>query len=83
MPSEIMQHEVLTEDEARERNVSGWNIRCNLCGSYGAIWVPGQRSGWGSLCLCPTHRGELEAELHRHDAEMARLRTINFEQRVP
>ena len=58
----------------------GWNIRCNLCGTFGAEWIADARPGWGSLCLCPQHKEELIAESRRHEDEMRRLRKINFEQ---
>ena len=67
--------------EAREKYVLGWNIRCNLCGTYGAEWIRGERPGWGALALCPAHKAELLRERYRHGKEMKRLRTINFEQR--
>ncbi len=74
---------MLTREQARELCVRGWNIRCNLCGSYGANWIhrtPCARPGWGSLSLCPEHEAEYIAEETRHAAEMRRLRTINYEQ---
>lgn len=74
---------MLTKEQAKEKGVLKWNIRCNLCGSYGADWLSSERPGWGSLALCPEHAVELQAEKNRHDAEMRRLRTINFEQEIP
>lgn len=75
---------ILTLEQALTSPVAlGWNLRCNLCGSHGAEWFVGQRPGWGSLALCPEHAAELKKELERHDAEMRRLRTINFEQLYP
>ena len=56
------------------------NLRCNLCGSYGAEWLLGERPHWGALALCPKHKAELIAEKDRHEKEMKKLRTINFEQ---
>lgn len=72
----------LSKEEAKAKGVLGWNIRCNLCGSYGAEWVRGERPGWGSLALCPKCKAELIAEKDRHAKEMSRLRTINFEQGI-
>lgn len=71
-----------TKEEARKLHLPGWNIRCNLCGDYGADWIPNERPGWGSLCLCDRHKQELNDERRRHNAEMRRLRTINFEQDI-
>jgi hypothetical protein len=75
-----------TLEEARDRPegaMCGWNVRCNLCGSYGASWLdPWSRPGWGCLCLCEVHKAEWEAEMSRHSIEISRLRTINFEQDV-
>lgn len=73
---------ILTKDEARRLALNGWNLRCNLCGSYGARWLTGERPGWGSLALCEHHAHELHVEKQRHDKEMRRLRTINFEQDI-
>lgn len=70
----------MNKEEAKSKCLPGWNIRCNLCGSYPAEWVRGERPGWGSLALCPQHKAELIAEKDRHANEMKRLRTINFEQ---
>lgn len=73
----------LTKEQAREKCLVGWNIRCNFCGSYGAEWVSNQRPGWGDLAMCPAHKKEIEDELHRHAVAMERLRNINFEQDIP
>ena len=70
-----------TMEEARELNLSGWNIRCNYCGSYGARWIPNARPGWGNLCLCEQHENEYDEEMRRHKKELKRLRTINYEQK--
>lgn len=69
-----------TADQARDAGVCGWNLRCNLCGTYGATWIPNQRPGWGDLALCPTHENDLTAELRRHKDAMTELRHINYEQ---
>jgi hypothetical protein len=61
----------------------GHNLRCNRCGTFGAIWISEQRPGWGSLALCPPHEQELAAEHKRHQAALARLRKVNFEQPPP
>ena len=71
---------MLTKKEARERCLLGWNLRCNLCGSYGALWINEARPGWGALALCPEHKQEWHDEQIRHSKEVSRLRTINFEQ---
>lgn len=70
----------MNKEEAKLKCVCGWNLRCNLCGSYGAEWVRGERPNWGSLALCSIHKAELIAEKNRHADEMNRLRIINFEQ---
>lgn len=69
-----------TAAEAKDALVPGWNLRCNRCGWWGALWFPGQRAGWGALALCDPHSDELFAELRRHGAVMAELRKVNFEQ---
>ena len=69
--------------EARRKCCEGWNLRCNVCGEHPAQWHDGQRPGWGSLALCVQHSLELEQEIRRHNCEMVRLRTINFEQLYP
>lgn len=58
----------------------GCNLRCNRCGTYGAIWIPGERPGWGNLALCPPHERELDEEHQRHRAALDRIRAVNFEQ---
>lgn len=70
----------LTREEAKERRIRGWNLRCNHCGSYGATWHPDMRPGWGALALCPGHSEELGREQARHATEMERLTQVNFEQ---
>ncbi len=69
-----------TADEAKADQVQGWNLRCNLCGSYGADWHSNERPGWGDLALCPTHGKDLTDENRRHDTAIAELRRINYEQ---
>lgn len=73
----------LTREQAREFRLPGWNLRCNLCGSYGGQWVTNGRPGWGDLALCESHRLEYYLEEERHRNEMSRLRKINFEQDIP
>ena len=70
-----------TMEEAREMKLNGWNIRCNYCGDYGARWIVGARPGWGSLALCEQHEKEYDEEMRRHNKELKRLRTINYEQK--
>ena len=70
----------ISRDEARKRTLPGWNIRCNLWGSYGASWLPGTRPGWGALALCPEHAEAYLAEIARHKTAIASLSQINFEQ---
>jgi hypothetical protein len=79
----VIEPEVLTMEQSRERGGPGWNLRCNRCGTYGAEWVPNERPGWGSLALCPAHCAELEAEHERHRLALLELRAVNFEQRRP
>ena len=70
----------LTRDEAREQGLSGWNVRCNRCGSYGASWHSGRRPGWGDLALCKPHSIELAEELERHEKAMRVLCEVQFDQ---
>ena len=67
-------------EEAKKACLPGWNLRCNLCGAHPAEWIRNERPGWGSLALCPKHAEKLRNEKYRHEKEMKRLRTINFEQ---
>jgi len=73
----------LGRDEALALGLSGWDLRCNRCGSYGAEWLPRERPGWGSLAACPTHAAEIREEHERHDSTMRELRKINFHQDPP
>ena len=70
----------MTRNEAKAKCLPGWNLRCNYCGEYPAEWIRGERPGWGALALCLNHKKELMAEHEIHNAELRRLRTINFEQ---
>lgn len=73
----------VTEDLARTvGRCRGHNLRCNRCGTYGAIWIPDERPGWGNLALCPPHEQELDDERRRHHAALDRIRAVNFEQRI-
>lgn len=74
---------MVTREEARDRGLLGWNIRCNRCGSYGADWLPGERPGYGALALCPEHAAELRTEHQRHKQALAVLRRIAYEQDGP
>lgn len=69
-----------TVDDAKAACVSGWNLRCNRCGGYGANWIPGMRPGWGALALCRPHQAELTAEERRHADAMRELTAVRFEQ---
>lgn len=56
-------------------------LRCSLCVSYGdARWIFDKYLGDGNIALCTKHKEELIAEKERHEREMDRLRTINYEQ---
>jgi hypothetical protein len=68
---------------AAAAGLSGWNLRCNRCGRWGADWVDGQRPGWGALALCDPHAVELADELRRHERALAELRRVVFEQPTP
>jgi hypothetical protein len=70
----------LTMEQALQRGMLGWSVRCNRCGSYGAEWLPNERPGWGSLALCPEHTRELRDETARHYRALQTLRAVNFEQ---
>lgn len=67
-------------DEARARGLPGWNIRCNVCGSFGADWIPDLRPGWGALAACPSCAALIEREQKRHRDAMAQLAAVRFEQ---
>lgn len=72
----------LTQDDARVAGVPGCNLRCNVCGTYGATWMPGERPGWryGNLAACPTDKVAFEAEYRRRATALAELREVRFEQ---
>lgn len=73
----------LTEDDARAANAHGHNLRCNVCGTYGATWTAGmERPGWGCLAVCPTDKTALEAEHRRHVSALSDLRRVRFEQPI-
>lgn len=67
---------VITMDEARERELPGWNIRCNRCGDYGAEWLRGERPGWGALALCPI----CAAVFKMAKKALDELRVVRYEQ---
>lgn len=67
---------VLDRDEARELSLTGWDIRCNRCGTYGARWVPEEIN----LALCVRHEQELVGEYARHQRALAELRAHRYEQ---
>jgi len=69
-----------SKEEARKAHRMGWNLRCNACGTYGALWVPNERPGWGSLAMCPECKADLDAEYRRHHNALRILRAVNFEQ---
>lgn len=70
-----------TAEEAMDAGAQGYNLRCNRCGTFGATWTDlTERPGWGSLALCPLHKQELADEHARHQAALAVLRQVNFEQ---
>ena len=71
-----------TAKDAKQAGISGWNLRCNRCGTYGANWRfgLGERKGWGELALCREHGAELSAEYDRHRLELERLCAVQFEQ---
>lgn len=75
--------EPLSLEQAKERCLPGWNLRCNLCGSYGAGWVPKGRPGWGSLALCPRHETEYRAVMLLSDSLLARFRQVKYRQPIP
>ena len=66
----------LSIEEALDFGVQGWNLRCNRCGSYGALWHAGERPGWGDLALCVTH----SKELTQLKNALNELRQVKFEQ---
>ncbi len=58
--------------------ITGWNIRCNKCGSYGAEWRFGLLPGYGAFC--PTHTAQWNEEMRRHTAAKRDLMEVKFEQ---
>jgi hypothetical protein len=72
-----------TAAEAAAAGLTGWNLRCNRCGGYGAHWLPGRRPGWGALALCRPHQEALVLEEIRHRRALEELTAVNFEQDRP
>jgi hypothetical protein len=72
-----------TRREAALAGIRGWNLRCNRCGLWGALWYADQRPGWGALALCGPHAAELRQELQRHLLVLRVLREVRFEQPLP
>ncbi|MFH1226798.1 MAG: hypothetical protein V1701_02705 [Planctomycetota bacterium] len=76
---------MITKKEAKRKIIPGWNIKCNLCGDYGANWItrtPSAKPRFGCLALCHKHEKEYLDEEDRHRKEIARLSVINFEQDI-
>lgn len=69
-----------TREEAKERHLQGWNLRCNRCGGWGATWIRRERPRWGALALCGPHARELAREHDRHAQALDELRMVCFEQ---
>jgi hypothetical protein len=74
---------ILAEKEAREGLVFGWNLRCNVCGSYGATWQDRvldkpARPKWGALALCPFHKKRLNDTVLEFQAELSQMQVVNF-----
>lgn len=73
---------VLTIEQARERHVMGWNIACQVCGSFGASWAaphPLESAQRGNhLRLCPTHRAEWDGLHRRFSDERRALTRVRF-----
>lgn len=65
---------------ACEAGRQGWNLRCNVCGDFGASWMEGKRPGYGSLAVCPDCQRAVEAEESRHQSAMACLTRVQYEQ---
>lgn len=70
---------MISKEEAKERCLLGWNIRCNVCGNYGAKWIYGARPGWGALALCPEHEKEYNEMVYRHKEEIKNFTDVKFE----
>lgn len=70
-----------TAEQALDAGVRGWNLRCNICGNWGASWRGDHiRSAWGALALCKKHDYEFEVEVRRHREVMAVFELIAYEQ---
>lgn len=69
-----------TQKLAMDAKAMGWNIRCNVCGCYGAAWLPNARPGWGALALCPEHKADLMSLAVRHWTETRPYFRIAYEQ---
>ncbi len=70
-----------SKEEARALGLTGWNIRCNVCGDYGAAWWHRvTRIGFGSYALCELDRVRAEQELDRHYTALEEVLKVNYEQ---
>jgi hypothetical protein len=59
---------------ALESGVTGWNVRCNVCGAFGALWRrdPETRTATGDLAACVKCYGAIKKEIERHRKEVER-----------
>ena len=62
--------------QALQRDVQGWNVRCNVCGDFGAIWRddPEVQAAVGHFAACRECYGKVRKEIERHRQETDRHR---------
>jgi hypothetical protein len=82
--AEAAVREPVTRRRAREGPVTGHNLRCSFCGSYGASWVADPPEG-GSLRgsatpLCPVHREIVLSAIDAGRRTEEELRRPRFQQ---
>lgn len=73
--------------QSLHRGDDGWNLCCNVCGTFGASWRkdPEVRTATGDLAACPRCYAAIRRELDRfrkeqdrHRNEMAALTVVRF-----
>lgn len=78
---ELKDNKMISKEEAKKRSLPGWNIRCNVCGNYGAKWVNvGKNSRACTRALCPQHEKEFNEMIYRYGEDMKKFIKVQFEQ---
>ena len=69
-----------TLEQAKEAGVAGWNICCQMCGTFGALWWPSLVRRSANVRLCDECKDQQAvAYMVLSDAERARFRADGSE----